>query len=56
MAKELFTCCFCGHKFPTKEMNNAEPVIKNGKCCNDCNQEKVIPHRLGLLLYSVYRA
>lgn len=56
MPEELFTCCFCGHKFSTKEMNNAEPVIEKGKCCDDCNKTEVIPYRLGILLHEVYRA
>lgn len=56
MANELFTCCFCGHKFSTKHMNNAEPVIKNGECCDTCNKNEVIPYRIGVLLHSVYRA
>lgn len=46
MANRVFTCCFCGQPLDTKEANNAEPVIKNGKCCGDCNMKYVIPVRL----------
>ena len=44
MAKE-FTCCFCGRPFYGYG-NNAEPVIKNGVCCDECNLKKVIPARI----------
>lgn len=54
--EELYTCCFCGHKFPFKETHNAEPVIEKGRCCEDCHKERVLPYRLGVLLYYVYRA
>lgn len=56
MAEELYTCCFCGHKFPFKETHSAEPVVKKGRCCEDCHKEKVLPYRFGVLLYNVYRA
>lgn len=49
MATLIFHCCFCGHPFPEKEANNAEPVIKNGECCGECNMKYVIPARLELL-------
>lgn len=42
--KLTFTCCFCGHKFDTYP-NNAEPVIKNGQCCAECNYNYVLPAR-----------
>ena len=45
----VFTCCFCGHKFPEKEANNAAPVVKNGQCCGECNIKRVIPARLKLI-------
>lgn len=48
MANELFTCCFCGQKFDTKQANNAEPVIMKGQCCNECNFKYVIPVRVKL--------
>lgn len=46
----LFTCCFCGNKFPEKEAHNAAPVIRNGQCCNECNYKYVLPIRLKLSL------
>ena len=56
MTNTLFTCCFCGHKFPFKETHNAESVIKKGRCCEDCYKKKVLPYRFGVLLHNVYRA
>lgn len=42
-------CCICGSKIPTiggwTQGNNALPVA-DGRCCNDCNAEYVIPARL----------
>lgn len=40
-----YTCCFCGRPFYGYG-NNAEPVIKNGICCDECNLKKVIPARI----------
>lgn len=40
----LKECCICGEKIDGYG-NNAEP-IKNGECCDKCNDEKVIPVRL----------
>lgn len=42
-----YTCCFCGLPFYGYG-NNAEPVIKNGVCCDECNLKKVIPARLAI--------
>lgn len=41
------TCVICGKKFRGFG-NNAEPV-KRGECCDDCNFNKVLPKRLGLV-------
>ena len=49
MTNLVFTCCFCGQKFELRYANNAEPVVKNGECCGDCNMKYVIPARLELL-------
>ena len=38
-------CCLCG-KIIKDYGNNAWPLKKNGKCCDVCNIEKVIPERL----------
>ncbi len=43
-----YTCCFCGRPFYGYG-NNAEPVIKNGVCCDECNMKKVIPARIKAL-------
>ncbi len=43
-----YTCCFCGLLFYGYG-NNAEPVIENGVCCDECNQKKVIPARIKAL-------
>lgn len=40
-----YTCCFCGRPFYGYG-NNAEPVIENGVCCDECNLKKVIPARI----------
>jgi hypothetical protein len=56
MADTVETCCFCGHKFPSKEMHNAEPVVEKGVCCEDCHKERVLPVRYAKLLHAVYRA
>ena len=39
------TCCICGRKF-TGWGNNPYPVKDQGECCDDCNQQHVIPARL----------
>ena len=46
-------CCFCEQQIPEFPKgtgwtlgNNAEPVIKNGRCCNDCNIAVVLPRRI----------
>lgn len=42
--KEL-VCCLCGVVIANGRGNNARPVGP-GRCCNDCNQNIVNPHRL----------
>ena len=32
-----------------EDSNNAEPV-NSGRCCNNCNEEVVIPHRIAEVL------
>jgi hypothetical protein len=39
-----YTCCLCGKYFKGYG-NNAWPV-GTGKCCNKCNEEKVLPARV----------
>ena len=41
-------CCLCGKKFEGLG-NNPAPLKKKGKCCDDCNLNKVVSKRLGLL-------
>ena len=53
MSDTVETCCLCGHKFPSKEMHNAEPVVEKGRCCEACNRETVLPYRFGVLLHNV---
>lgn len=38
-------CCLCNKKV-NEFGNNAEPLITNGICCNQCDMEKVLPARL----------
>ena len=38
-------CCICGKTF-TGYGNNPWPVMSNGKCCDSCNFEVVLPARL----------
>lgn len=40
----MVKCCFCG-KDAGEYGNNARP-LKDGVCCDDCNNSKVIPARL----------
>jgi hypothetical protein len=44
-------CCICNEEIPFQasgwdQGNNAEPVIENGRCCDECNWLVVIPRRL----------
>lgn len=47
---KLKTCCLCKKKIQPKgsltDGNNAEPLKKGGRCCDDCNVDNVIPERL----------
>ena len=43
--KEKMICCICGNEFEGFG-NNPEPVKSEGRCCDKCNQEVVIPARL----------
>lgn len=42
------TCCICGKEY-TGYGNNPEPVRISGRCCNDCNEKRVIPARMLML-------
>tara|TARA_R110000868_G_scaffold170967_4_gene406406 strand:- start:978 stop:1217 length:240 start_codon:yes stop_codon:yes gene_type:complete len=39
-------CCFCKIDIYFWEQNNPAPLRSRGKCCNNCNENKVIPARL----------
>lgn len=42
-------CCLCNNNIEVKgswvKGNNAQP-LKDGRCCDKCNYEKVLPARL----------
>ena len=52
-------CCLCGmdiEKQYDDEGNcfwdtghNAEPLVKDGRCCGKCNDTKVIPRRIVMM-------
>lgn len=44
-ADHFIICCICKNPF-IGYGNNAEPVVTNGICCNECNLKYVIPERL----------
>ena len=41
----MYICCFCKKTYDDFG-NNAEPLVLNGKCCDECNTKKVIPARI----------
>jgi hypothetical protein len=49
--KTPYRCILCGTK-QTGWGNNPEPLagLHEGRCCDDCNRDKVIPARLGRLV------
>ena len=50
---EELKCCLCGKTIESGFGNNPAPIpTKNedDECCDECNMEKVIPARLGMLL------
>tara|TARA_R100001510_G_C7466988_1_gene84959 strand:+ start:135 stop:272 length:138 start_codon:yes stop_codon:yes gene_type:complete len=42
-------CCLCKEEIDDRYSNNAEPV-NSGRCCNNCNEEVVIPYRIAEVL------
>ena len=52
-------CCICGEKIEVNAIsgweqgNNAEPVVKDGRCCDLCNAEVVFRKRMELLVEHV---
>lgn len=43
--EKKYTCCICGKK-GNDYGNNSKPYKDEGRCCNECNLEYVIPARL----------
>jgi len=43
-----YTCCICGAKF-IGYGNNPAPLCHEGRCCDACNMNHVIPARLRLI-------
>jgi hypothetical protein len=43
----MIECCICEKKIEEVRSNNAVP-FKEGKCCDLCNMEYVIPKRMGM--------
>lgn len=43
--KKYYDCCLCGG---SREGfgNNPQPVVEEGRCCDECNRERVIPARI----------
>lgn len=54
--KPPLICCICELPIPAKGTwthgNNAEPVVKNGRCCDECDNMVVIPTRIALIVAS----
>jgi len=58
MSDVLKMCVICGKKIKPQKTDNGETYwdnghnalpVKEGRCCDKCNQEKVIPARLDIL-------
>lgn len=49
-SNQIFKCCICGETF-TGWGNNPWPVVEDAeaRCCNYCNDAKVIPARLEMM-------
>jgi len=50
--EDRINCCICKQEIPEHPAgtgwmlgNNAEPVVKEGRCCNNCNLATVLPAR-----------
>ena len=50
--EDRINCCICKQEIPEHPAgtgwtlgNNAEPVVKEGRCCNNCNYSTVLPAR-----------
>ena len=45
LVEKIIGCDICGKSIRDIFSNNASPVIQ-GRCCDKCNEEHVIPKRL----------
>ena len=46
--KDDFVCCLCG-KISTGPKHNPSPLRNEGKCCDQCNQNIVIPKKIEII-------
>ena len=49
LSRKKIQCCLCSKEIIEKYSHNAEPIQK-GRCCTDCNIDKVIPERIRILV------
>lgn len=47
--RKPFLCCVCKKPIGNEYGNNPWPVCYQGRCCDICNDTKVIPSRLNKL-------
>ena len=47
MTRIKFNCCLCGI-ISAGYGNNPQPIKKEGRCCDECNADQVIPARFEL--------
>ena len=48
MTRIKFNCCLCGI-ISAGYGNNPQPIKKEGRCCDECNADQVLPARLELI-------
>lgn len=46
-------CCICGKPFEGFG-NNPEPIKSSGRCCDECNENVVLPERLAIYFTGHY--
>ena len=49
MTRLKFNCCLC-EVIAVGYGNNPQPIKKEGRCCDECNADQVIPVRMQLHL------
>ena len=47
MTRLKFNCCLC-EVIAVGYGNNPQPIKKEGRCCDECNADQVIPARFEL--------